>query len=321
MSNFLGTDMVAQTRTFCCVSIAVLAIVIANFAQAASHIPISPGDIIFTELFNGWHKLNPTTGEISVIEDWNFPRESAADWKPLTTLTFDADGALLYDSSSWILRLDPRTGTRSYLEMAAFSLQVRGFVVEPTGDLMFAMGPKITRYSRDTQLISDITDRFIFPRAIAQDDNGRIYVTGAIEGVLEIDPANGSTTKVNDFRFDSIASVAIQSDHELIVHDGSRNVLYRIDSVTGDVQVFADELPNFVQDFAVDNSGDLWLTSPSGLYKYPSTGGSGKLVVGGTSFSPQVIAVVPANWTPPPVPEPTALTLLCFGSIGFLRRR
>lgn len=301
--------------------IAILAITLANSAQAAPQSPIAPGDIIFSEFFNDWHKLDPTTGQVTELVEWNQGLGVPGfQLTPRTTIAFDTDGSLLYDAfDGTIVRLNPLTGVRSTVTN---QFPPRGFVVESNGDLLIAQIDGIVRFSRATQSTAYLTGRPTFSaRGIARSDDGRVYVTDFFSGILEIDSVSGARSPVTDVDFRTPDLMAVQPSGQLIVNRFLSDALYRVDPDSGDVDIFTNVSPAFVQGFAADAAGNIWLSSTDGIFKYPSVGGPGALVAEDMFFRPGVIAVVPLDWTPPPVPEPCSAALVCLGSVCVLLRR
>lgn len=284
-------------------------------AAVVSPITISPGDIIFNEFFDGWHKLDPTTHQVTPLP-W-------PDLSSTVEIQFDTDGAILYDTNDEIQRLDPRTGIVTALGIPGLQA-VDGFVVEPSGDLLIANSGEVSRFTRSTGQLSTVaTDTFFSPAGIAQGGDGRVFITEFFEDLLEIHPATGGYSHVTNEELSIPGLIAVRSDGDLIIENFSPSVLYRVDPDTGARTLFSDDLPTFVSEFALDVDDNLWLSSTDGIFRYDSHGGGKTLVAAGTFFSPKGIAVVPQGWKPPPVPEPASLTLalLTVGTMVCIRTR
>jgi len=275
--------------------------VVATGAAPAAR--LAPGDILFTEFFEGWHKLDPTTGQVTQLP-WpmssNFTRH----------IEFDVDGAILFDDfGGAIKRFNPTTGRTTNLNVPNL-FQPDGFVVETNGDLLIANGGEISRFSRVWGTTSTVTGgSFFSPRGIARGADGRVFATEFFDDLWEIRLATGTRKLVTTTALSIPDSIAVRSDGDLIVENFSPSLLHRINPNTGAVSLFSSTLPTFVREYALDASDNLWLSSSDGIHKYPNTGGSGALIAGGTFFSPRAIAVVPANWTVPPVPEPSTFNI------------
>jgi streptogramin lyase len=285
-------------------------------ALANSVAAITPGDVIFTEFFNGWHKLDPATGVVTALP-----------WPAYSVFTeyleFDVDGAILFDDfGDQIKRLNPASNAVHNLNVPGAS-SIDGFVVEPNGDLLIANGGDVSRFSRASETTSIVTsDSFFAPRGIARGDDGRVFVTEFFDGLWEIDANASAKSLVTNFEFSIPGLIAVQSDGDLIVENFSPSVLYEIDPETGSVVLYSDDVPTFVRDMAVDPDDNLWLTSTDGIFRYSPTGGTPTLVASGTFFSPRAVAIVPQNWTMPPVPEPTSIhiAICAAGVFGFFAR-
>jgi hypothetical protein len=299
-----------------------LACAVLSPVRAAPVSPISPGDIVFVEFFKDWHKLDPATGQVTEIAAWNatFPSVFSSS---VQTIAFDVDGAVLYDQSSGIYRLNPLTGAVTPVRTFFGGSSPAGFLVESDGNLLLADGlTGISRYSRATQALSTIvpaTANFS-PRGIVRGPDGRIFVTDPTANVLEVDLASGTTSPVTNFRLTGSELIASRSDGKLLVEskfmpDG----LYLIDPDTGATTLFANDQPIFTHGFAFDSNQNLWVTGdPDGLIKYGSGGGSKIPIYDATFFSPGAIVMVPLDWTPPPVPEPATIVLVLLAGLAWL---
>ena len=278
--------------------------------------PLAPGDIIFTEFYEGWHKLDPVTG---IVTELPWPDSSIFT----RYVEFDADGAILFDDfGDQIKRFNPSSLRTRNLNVPGLSF-TDGFVVEPNGDLLIANNRDVSRFSRVDGTTSVITgDTFFSPHGIARGSDGRVFITEFFDGLWEIDTTTNTRSRITSFDFSIPDLIAVQSDGDLIVENFSPGVLYRIDPDAGSVSLFTDDLPTFVRDFAVDADDNLWLTSTEGIFRYGSNGGAKTLVASDTFFSPRALAIVPPNWVSPPVPEPTTTTLavcVLFAGLAFSR--
>jgi streptogramin lyase len=308
--------MKSPLRQLFCVGLAV-ALSSPCFALTPVDSLIAPGDIIFTEFFDGWHKLDPTTG---IVTQLPWPESSVfTDY-----VEFDVDGAILFDDfGDQIMRFNPTSLGIQNLNVPGLSF-TDGFVVEPNGDLIIANGSDVSRFSRADGSITVLAEQdFFAPHGIARGDDGRVFITEFFNDLWEIDAAAASRRMVTSFDLTIPGLIAVQSDGDLIVENFSPGVLYQIDPDTGSVSLFTDDLPTFVRDFAFDADDNLWLTSTDGVFRYGPDGGAATLVASGTFFSPQALAIVPANWTAPPIPEPSTIVLASFAvaaALGLSRR-
>jgi streptogramin lyase len=280
--------------------------------------PIAPGDVIFTEFFDGWHKLNPATGVVTPLP---WPESTAS----ADRLAFDVDGALLFNNRGGELqRLNPVTGFVSSVPLPGNIAPV-DFAVASTGDLLLAESGGVSLFSRATNTVVPITsDQFFAPRNIARGQNGRTFITEFFDDLWEINAASGGRTSIDPSIALSIPSlIAVRSDGDLIVKNFSPSVLYRIAPNTGAVTLFSEDLPSAVRDMALDASNNLWLSSNGGIFRYDAAGGPGTLIAEYSFFSPQAITIVPQGWKPPPVPEPSAAVLAALAAtgLGIPRRR
>ncbi|CAK9037541.1 Acetylxylan esterase (Acetyl-xylooligosaccharide esterase) [Durusdinium trenchii] len=301
LEDELQLRLMIATRHLVLTSVAALFTFFCGTATAALVSPIAPGDIIFNEFFEGWHKLDPNTHQVTRLP-WPVLRNTVE-------IQFDTDGAILYDTDSQIQRLNPLTGHVRSLKVAGLQ-NVDGFVVQPTGDLLIANNLEVSRYSRTTGVLSTLaTETFFAPAGIAQSEDGRVFITEFFENLREIDPMTGGRSLVTSAELSIPSLIAVRSDGDLIVKNFSPSVLYRIDPDTGTRTLFSDDLPTFPSEFTLDAADNLWLTSTDGIYYYDKQGGVKTLVASGTFFSPKGIAVVPDGWTPPPVQEPSTIVL------------
>jgi streptogramin lyase len=262
--------------------------------------PIAAGDVIFTEFFDGWHKLDPNTG---VVTELPWPQTFAS------YIEFDVDGAILFGSDGSPSRLNPLTGGVTPLSVPGLS-GTDGFVVEPSGDLVFANSTAVSRYSRATGMTATISSgAFFSPNGIARGADGRLFLTEFFADLWQISPETGIRSGVTPTELTIPDLIEVRSDGDLIVENFSPELLYRIDPDTGATSVFTSDLPAIVRGMALDAANDLWVSSGEGIFRYPSAGGAKTLVFDDSLFSPFGIAVVPLSWTPPPVPEPSSAVL------------
>jgi streptogramin lyase len=309
--------------------IAILAIVCPQVAEAALQSPIAPGDIIFAERFRGWQKLDPATGQISEITPWN----EAVRPGPSTfakSISFDVDGAILYSSSTDIFRLNPWTGEITSVLTFPEPSTAGGFVVESNGDLLLADPEEgILRFSRATQTTTKVVPirRGSLPSGIdriTRTSEGRVFVAGGSPKVFELDLQAGTASNLVTTNQTQVQRIVSHPDGRVLIRAGLPSEVLLVDPDTGNAQVFSDQMDTFLEDeFAFDETGNLWqsIDLPSGIYKYPSTGGNPTLYTTGSIFNPGAITVVPLNWSPPPVPEPSGIALVTFTALGLFARR
>jgi streptogramin lyase len=298
-----------------CIAIRVACLMVCSalVAPVMAASPIAPGDIVFTEFFDGWFKLDPSSGQVTALP-----------WAPAPVFTqhlaFDIDGAILFDGfEGAVSRLNPHSGNISPLNIPGLSF-TDGFVVEPNGDLLIANNQAVSRFSRTAHTTTTVTTgTFFSPNGITRTADGRVFITEFFEDLWEINPATGAKSHVTSFAFSIPMLIATRSDGDLIVENFSPDALYRVDPDTGAVSPFTDDLPTFVRNFALDANDNLWLTSSDGIYRYSGSGGAKTLIASGTFFSPKAIAIVPPGWTPP-VPEPSTLVMALIAALAMWRR-
>jgi streptogramin lyase len=294
--------------------VAVVGIALCTFIPTASAAisPLDPGDVLFTEFFDGWKKLNPVTGQVTQLP-WRDPNN-------VEHIAFDTDGAILFDSGDSINRLNPTTGAVTRLNVPNLLFQ-DGFVVEANGDLLIANSGEIARFSRTSHTTSRVTGgTFFSPNGIARGADGRVFATEFFQELWEIFPASGTRSHVTSAGLTIPSLIAVRSDGDLIVKNFSPSLLYRINPNTRAVSLFSSDLPTFVHGIALDASDNLWMSSTDGIYRYASGGGAKSLIATGTFFNPEAITVVPLNWAFP-VPEPASEALLVLASVGVPLRR
>ncbi|HEY8229912.1 MAG TPA: two-component regulator propeller domain-containing protein, partial [Rhodanobacteraceae bacterium] len=147
----------------------------------------------------------------------------------------DTDGHLLLPSNYGILRVDPRTGTAAYAQLAgeAATMPVRTLFRARNGDLWIASYDAGLVHYHDGQVVRRFDKRQGLASnsvvVLAQDRAGNVWV-GTTDGVSMIDPANG---KVRTFRE---------------IPDNSH-------SLAG----------NAVASLLVDSQGQVWIGSLSGI--------------------------------------------------------
>lgn len=272
-------------------------------ASPAFVLAIAPGDIIFTEFYDGWHKLDPATGVVTQL-----PWDDSSIFTE--TIRFDTNGAVLVDDApSAIHRINPANGHEVDLHVPGISL-IDGFVVEDSGDLLIANSGEVSRFTRSAGVTSTVTtSTFFSPNGIARGADGRVFITEFFEDLWEVSPTTGARSTVTGTDLSIPGLIAVRSDGDLIVENFSPGVLYRIDPDTGAVSLFTDDLPSIVNGFALDSVDNLWLTATDGLYRYDASGGPKTLVYTETFFNPSAIAVVPDGWTFHDIPEPGAACL------------
>jgi streptogramin lyase len=276
---------------------------------AALAAPLTPGHMVFYEFFDGWHTLNPDTGQFAELEPWN-PFINFYRPTPNDILTFDLDGALLYGNGTTIYRLNPFTGGVKELRGLSGSSSPLGFVLEDSGD--FLVGDTnigISRYSRSTGELTTLFPKSptFNPQDLTEGAGGRVFVMDGLSDVLELDLALGTTRPVTSFGPSQSFFNAVHPNGDLLVsHRGVPSTdrqFVLVDPDTGEQTLFTEDLPTFPQSVAFDATGRLWMSSSDGLYRYESTGGPKTLVHDETFFFPQQLIAVPLDWAPT-VPEP-----------------
>ncbi len=294
----------------CCLSVVSAT---THAAVAVNPLPIAPGDILFTEFFDGWHKLDPATGSVTQLP---WPDSSIFT----RHLQFDSAGRVLYDDLtggvSAILRLNPYNGHSVNLQVPGIS-STDGFVVDPSGDLLIANSGAVSRYNLATHVTTTVTEgTFFAPHGIAS-GGGRVFITEFFDDLWEIDVPGLGRSRVTGADLTIPGLIAVRSDGNLIVKNFSPSVFYQIDPDTGNTSLFSDDLPTFVNGFTLDADDNLWVTSTDGIFRYDDLGGPRTLIYDETFFSPAAITVVPASWNPVSIPEPATAVLGWIALLSF----
>jgi streptogramin lyase len=250
----------------------------------ADAMTFQPGDIIITEFFDGWHKIDPDTG---IAVELNFAHSDSLH------LALDGAGNILFsDGTDSIKKLNPANSQITTLPVTDVQF-IDGFVVEPSGSLLIADDNSVDRFDPAIPNTGEIASRDFFgPAGIASGPNGRVYVTEFFDDLWEVNPASGGLSPVTATEILLPDLIAVRPDGDLIVHDFNNNLL-RIDPDTGGVTTFSTDLPTFPSAIAVEANGDLLMTSTDGVFRFDASTGVRTPLTTGTFFSPKGIVVIP----------------------------
>jgi hypothetical protein len=253
-------------------------------AAAAGAMPFQPGDIVITEFFEGWLKIDPISGNVTEL-----PFEHTFS----SHIAFDLDGNLLFaDDTDSISKLDVSTGHATPLPVVGVQF-IDGFVVEAEGSLLVAEDNSVDRFVPSGPSTSSVASRDFFgPAGIARGDDGRVYVTEFFEDLWEVNPANGALSPVTSMDLNVPDLIVVRPDGNLIVHDFNNHLL-KINPDTGSVTTYSENLPTFPQAITVEADGDLLMTSTEGVFRFDASTGMRTLLAEGTFFNPHGIAVMP----------------------------
>ncbi len=289
-----------------------LALLVGNVSYAAS---ISPGDLIFSDSFRNWYKFNPTTRERVQL-----PWEKA----PIATtkIQFDIDGRLLLSNTSdGFYSLNPLTGKLKGVDNTFNPLYIlaKSFVITEEGSIAYVF-PGITGFLNrqigghginGTNRRQDFLD-------IDRTPNGDYFVTnGNSNGIFKYSrlPNLEYSQLILSRSLEQPENLVSLSNGDIVVYDRSLQGLYQIDTSTGHTVGFTENNTfghSFAEDMVVDHLDRVWLADGEKLFLYEEPFRVPTEIVdqaGTNSFLVDHLAIVPQNWSPSLIPEPsTALT-------------
>jgi len=285
---------------------------------------LSPGDVLFNDFFNGWIKFEPSSNQL-------FSLPWARQFGGNNGLELDRDGAILTtDIRNSVLRIHPVTGAATPITPIPSS--TTGFEVLLDGDFLFygATGSAsrngdiwtggrnnlFVRYDRDAQTISPLPkpEQFV-PGNVVIGHGGEVYVDEFFRGVQRIDLMTGEMTNnpQTNLGFRELLGVFPNGDLAVYsVFDG----IGRLNLATGSQTWVSDRLFP-LREAAMDEDGNFWAVVQSSLLLVNGETGEVSERLPNTSFfSPRSMLVIPSDWTPPPVPEPSTTALVLFAIVG-----
>ncbi|BBO33686.1 hypothetical protein [Lacipirellula parvula] len=283
---------------------------------------LAPGDLLISDFFNGWIKFDPSSNQL-----YSLP------WPTLLgapkNLAIDVDGSILFKGRlDSIDRLNPRTGTSAPLTPPASTpLLGVNFSMLPDGDLLLfqqttsasrngdvwtgGTDSVFARFDRASGTISPIPipNQFV-PRQVAIGVNGEVYVNEFFRGVQRIDLMTGEMSQYPQAQLGFTSLLGVSPNDDLITYNFVDGIVRFNPETNVNTTIKAGSLFGAAP-LAVDEHGDIWVNDASdGLTLIDGSTGETSLLLPRTSFfSPQAMIVIPSNWTPPPVPEPTTLAL------------
>lgn len=299
---------------------------------------ISPGDVIINDFFNDWMKFDPTTNQLFSLP-WEHPGN------PLDKFVFDLDGSILQlqltgsSPQGEFIRVHPITGvaTRSGPALPPiedFDIAANGDLIltDPggswsiDGDVWSGGTGRIYTYSRQNNQLSTLPKPEHFsPRSVGIGPAGEVYVSEVFRGVVQVAAPSGSLTNIAypGDRLGVVLDVFANGDLAYLPTT-LRNGLRRLNPTTGtDTPLVNGATPVAIQDGKIDDQGNLWLATSNDLYFVDGLTGAITQRATASFFSPQSIAIVPADWTPPPIPEPAtcAMSAISLFALIAMRRR
>lgn len=290
-----------------------------SIATAAPPSTFSPGDLLLDEFFNGWHHVDPNSGQATPL---TYPSASSS----IDDVVVDHSGRAVFASNGTDLyELDLNSQQLSVI--LTLPNAIDGIAVSSLEKVYVATDREVVAVDRVNHTYQTLkTDTFFAPQAIALNPvDGFLYVSEFFNDLWRINPTTGQSTRVNvpvgsgTFWDDLVAL----PNGDLVAVDSSRNIT-RIDTVTGLTSVFSPDMPPFpMRSMAVDLEGNIVVTAASSIFRYNGlTGARSVLTPSATFFSPHGVAVVPVAVTI--VPEPASASLaIAVTSLVFagLRRR
>ena len=96
-----------------------------------------------------------------------------------------------------------------------------------------------------------------------------------------------------------------------------------IDPLTGEDSPLGEKIPGFVQVLAADNQGKplLWGPAERLILSDGDILARALRIRSDNFLQPRYIKVVPGDWTPPPVPEPTTCDMFAWGLLALVAAR
>ncbi|TWT74491.1 Serine/threonine-protein kinase PknD [Posidoniimonas polymericola] len=259
--------------------------------QTLLGVTLSPGDIIITEFFDGWHKIDPVTHQVTELP---FVK-SSSDY-----LAVDPAGTIYFASDTdEVSRVDWASNATSLVPSAGLQF-IDGLVVEPSGSLLISEDDSISRLNPANGQTTEVSRGNLFgPAGIAQGQDGRVFFTEFFNDLWELSSTSIGRSSVPTPDLDSPSLLTVQPSGDLIVLNID-NQLLRIDPDTGATGLFSTDLPTFPIALAVEADGDVLMTSTDGVFRFDGVTGTRSLVAEGTFFSPKGIVVIPTPADPEP---------------------
>lgn len=309
-------------------------------AAQTSNLPvatgISPGDIVISDFGNDWFKFDPTANQLfSLPWDHRFSTDEK--------FVFDNDGAILQLSrgttSGGIVRIHPVTGnvTRSGPTWPTFV----DFDIAANGDLILARRAtsaqkngdiwsggtdgRIYVYSRSNEQILPVPKPQHFsPWSVDISPAGDVFIGEFFRDLAKVSLPSGTVTPIASPDDPTTAILDVFINGDLLIATPLLGKLSRLDPVTGiDIPLFNGATPLLFQDATVDDQGNIWLVDRNGLNFVDGLTGTMTMRSPSRFLSNSTIAIVPADWTPPPIPEPATCAMTAFGllALAAVRRR
>jgi hypothetical protein len=318
------------------IACAVAALFVARLEESHAQFPaasgIAPGDVIMRDNTLGWLKFDPTTDQLSSLP-WTVTGSPSTE-----RILFDVDGSLLHFhigfGGALTHRINPVTGVSQ--PFGPTVLRAGDMAIQPNGDFIIAQmassasnngttwsggaDGRLLHYSRQSGELTPIPKPAQFsPSAVALGPGDTAFAIDSFRHLVSVDLTSGAVVDLDSSRQTLVALSSFPNGDAAYydVFDGlTRRNAAGTESPVGTGRGFSS--------FAINEAGDVWLARSGQLHfidgatvtmtqRLPTT----------AQFAPREMVVVPANWTPPGVPEPTSLTLSLGAAMiaGCLRRR
>lgn len=162
-------------------------------------------------------------------------------------ICLDLDGALLVadvgtgPGMGSVVRVDPVTGFQTRLASASGRSNLIDIAVHPSGDILVVdMGDDPTpggiyKVDRGSGALMPMTSAEFYPRGIAIDGNGNVYVND-VENVYRIQWTTGlldTLYKANQYH--RFWGMDVEGDGRLVLADGELRTIFRVDPATGSI--------------------------------------------------------------------------------------
>lgn len=298
---------------------------------------IVPGDVVINDAFNHWIKFDPMSNQFFSLP---WARNSSISEK----FVFDKDGAILQlltpaSSQGSIMRIHPVTGVATTFGPASIQ-SISDFDIAPSGDLILtrpATNAQISGgvwsggsdgelyvYSRQTNQLAPLPKpQHYSPETVAVSPAGETYIGEFFRDVAQVEIPSGTVTTVP-------SSVGVRNvidvfgDGDILIEGAPGTSFRRLDPIAGTAMLLIGSPTALsVTSLAVDGQGNVWLGAQNRLDLV--NGLTGAISTRGSlaGFFPLAMAIVPADWTPPPIPEPATCVLAASGLLGLVavRRR
>jgi hypothetical protein len=277
--------------------------------------PLLPSELVFTEFFDDLFRMPPFAATPTVI-----PNAQAVSGP----IAVDQNGMILFfDETRRLSRFDVTTSIITPISspLPVTSSSRLRFALESPDSTLVLYGNDLFRIDMNTGGIAELLngdplyDGFFSANDLTVTPSGRIFVTEFFNTLWEVDPISGGARVVSPR--DDLIPQAMDTfpNGDLLIQDFSPDRLVRVNPDTGEVSLFSDDLPVFIDDFAVLANGDVVLTGEGfglnfngSIVRYDGVTGQ-RTILYQTSpfFSPGSIAVAPG---PVPVPEPATVLLV-----------